>query len=48
MEHPLYEKICIKIKTNVSKDNLLKIISKRNEYLKELIHSLKKEIKSLK
>ena len=48
IEHPLYEKICIKIKTNVSKDNLLKIISKRNEYLKELIQSLKKEIKSLK
>ena len=45
IEHPLYENIILKIKTDLNKTDLLKLISEKNNYIKELIHTLKKELK---
>lgn len=45
IEHPLYENIILKIKTDLNKKDLLKLISEKNNYIKELIHTLKKELK---
>ena len=45
IEHPLYENIILKIKTDLNKADLLKLISEKNNYIKELIHTLKKELK---
>jgi len=45
IEHPLYEIVILKIKTELNKTDLLKLISKKNNYLKELINNLKKELK---
>ena len=45
IEHPLYEIIKIKIKTDISHDKLLKLLSKKNEYLIDLINKFIKGIK---
>jgi len=45
IEHPLYENIILKIKTDLNKTDLLKLISEKNNYIKELIQTLKKELK---
>ena len=45
IEHPLYENIILKIKTDLNKADLLKLISEKNNYIKDLIHTLKKELK---
>jgi DNA-directed RNA polymerase subunit L len=45
IEHPLYENIILKIKTDLNKTDLLKLITEKNNYIKELIHTLKKELK---
>jgi DNA-directed RNA polymerase subunit L len=45
IEHPLYENVILKIKTELKKDDLIKVIIKNNNYLKEIINKLIKEIK---
>ena len=45
IEHPLYENVIFKIKTELNKDDLIKLIIKNNNYLKEIINKLIKELK---